>query len=372
MNIKVIRSRWLVMGIIALGLSFNSFSWLEGQNQPTGDPDKEISFLKRQFESLDHRLDMLEKQIDDILWYNKMGDVAFIDKVRHYGPPLAKVENPTAMGAKNPVKFYSYIFIPKKIDYSRKYPLLVFPHGGVHANFTTYFAHIIRELIGQGYVIIATDYRGSTGYGQDLYEAIDYGGLELEDVHAARAYMLENYDFLDKDRVGIMGWSHGGLIALMNIFNHPDDYRVAYAGVPVSDLVARMGYSTQGYRDLYSAPYHLGKTANEDIAEYRRRSPAWNAEKLKTPLLIYTNTADDDVNVLEVEHLIKSLQAFGKKFEYKIFQDAPGGHSFDRLDTLMAKEIRLDVYRFLARYLDPQYPFKSVKDLMRAGYPGSH
>ncbi len=329
---------------------------------------QKLDKLEGKFEALDHRLDMLEKAIDDILWYNKVGDIAEIDKVRHYGPPPARVPNPTAMGATNPVKFYSYIFFPKSLDPNKKYPLLVFPHGGVHANFDTYYTHIIRELVAQGYVIVAADYRGSTGYGQDFYEQIDYGGLEIDDVYASRNYMLENYDFIDKERVGILGWSHGGLIALMNIFAHPKDYQVAFAGVPVSDLVARMGYSTESYRQLYSAPYHLGKTANQDVEEYRRRSPAWNAEKLQTPLLIHTNTSDDDVNVLEVEHLIQALKAANKKFEYEIFQAAPGGHSFDRLDTLPAKEIRMKIYKFLAVYLTPPQPFKSVRDLTKASY----
>ena len=154
----------------------------------------------------------------------------------------------------------------------------------------------------------------------------------------------------------------------MNIFFHPKDYKVAYTGVPVSDLIARMGYMTDRYRKLYSADYHIGKTAHEDVQEYRRRSPVWHAEKLETPLLIHTNTNDEDVNVLEVEHLIKSLKAEGKKFEYEIFQDAPGGHSFDRLDIKMAKEIRLKIYKFLAGYLNPPNQFKSVKDLAKAGY----
>jgi hypothetical protein len=74
------------------------------------------------------------------------------------------------------------------------------------------------------------------------------------------------------------------------------------------------------------------------------------------------------VNVLEVEHLIKSLKAAGKKFEYEIFEDAPGGHSFDRLDTMMAKEIRMKIYRFLAKYLNPPTPFRNVEDLIQAGY----
>jgi dipeptidyl aminopeptidase/acylaminoacyl peptidase len=144
----------------------------------------------------------------------------------------------------------------------------------------------------------------------------------------------------------------------MNLFDHPKDFKVGYAGVPVSDLVARMGYKDQGYRDLFSAPYHIGKTADENVNEYRRRSPAWNAEKLQTPLLIHTTTNDEDVNVLEVEHLIKSLKAAGKSFEHKVYKDAPGGHEFNRLDTALAKESRAEVYRFLAKYLSPPKPVK--------------
>src|SRR5262249_57178423 len=141
--------------------------------------------------------------------------------------------------------------------------------------------------------------------------------------NAARTFALETYPFLDPSRIGIIGWSHGGLHALMNIFDHPEDYAAAYAAVPASDLVARMGYKGQHYRDLFSAPYHIGKTAEEDINEYRRRSPAWNAEKLQTPLLIHTTTNDEDVNVLEVEHLIKALKAADRKFEHKIYKNAP-------------------------------------------------
>ncbi len=331
--------------------------------------------LKQKIESLDednvnleHRLDVLEKKIDDLTWFRRVGDVAFIDKVYISGPPKWKEENPTGQGAGNPVKFWAYVIIPKGIDFNKSYPLMVFPHGGVHSNFSTYYTHIIRELVAQQYIIVAAEYRGSTGYGRSHYEKIDYGGLEIEDVNSSRQFMLDNYDFVDENRVGIMGWSHGGLISLMNIFEHPENYKVAFAGVPVSDLIARMGYKTEEYRDLYSADYHIGKTAYDDVEEYRRRSPAWNAHKLQTPLLIHTNTNDADVNVLEVEHLIKSLKAEGKKFEYEIFQDVPGGHSFDRTDTKTAKEIRLKIYKFLAQYLKPPKRLTTFEDIMKAAY----
>jgi dipeptidyl aminopeptidase/acylaminoacyl peptidase len=298
----------------------------------------------------------LTKKVDDLMLFRRLEDVAEVDKVRYTGPPPRVIKNPTGQGAGNPVILRAYTFLPRRTQ--GKLPLIVLVHGGVHGDFNSGNVHILRELLQQGYAIIAPEYRGSTGYGKEFWQLIDYGGLETEDVFAGRQWMLENHDNIDASRVGIMGWSHGGMITLMNLFAHPNDYKVGYAGVPVCDLVARMGYKDQGYRDQFSASYHIGKTAEEDVNEYRRRSPAWNAEKLQAPLLIHTTTNDEDVNVLEVEHLIKGLKAAGKKFEHKIYQNAPGGHAFNRIDTKLAKESRAEAYRFLARYLNPPNPVK--------------
>ena len=309
--------------------------------------------LSRHFESLRHELDILDRKLDDREIRDGLADLAEIEFLRLTGPPPHNQPNPTAQGAGNPLIIYTHVFIPKDLDRKAKQPLLLFPHGGVHSHLTPNYVPILRELMQEGYVVAAPEYRGSTGFGRAFYEAIDYGGLEIEDTDAVRRFMLARYAFLDAARVGIIGWSHGGLHALMSIFEHPKAWAVAYAGVPVSDLVARMGYKTQGYRDLYSADYHIGKSAYEDVEEYRRRSPSWNAEKYQgTPLLIHTNTSDEDVNVLEVERMVQALKAAGKTgFEYKIYRDAPGGHSFNRLDTEAARTSRREIYAFLARYL---------------------
>ena len=353
---------------IGLVLSLVTGTLLYGQTRAQNSEAAQITALQRQIASMEHQFDALDKTIDDLTWSQRLGDATLVDKVIITGPPPAVIKNPTGQGAKNPVRFSAYVFIPSKIDPSKKYPLLVLPHGGVHSNFNTAYAHIIKELTAQEYVVIAPDYRGSTGYGQGFYQLIDYGGLEVEDTKSCRDYMLDNYDFIDKKRVGILGWSHGGMITLLNLFNHPSDYAVGYAGVPVSDLIARMGYKGQSYRDAYSADYHIGKSADQNVEEYRKRSPAWNAEKLQTPLLIHTNTNDEDVNVLEVEHLIKSLKAEGKKFEYEIYKDVPGGHTFNRIDSYGAKESRMKIYDFLAQYLKPNKKFKDVKALIEASY----
>jgi dipeptidyl aminopeptidase/acylaminoacyl peptidase len=347
--------------ILGAGLVVCIVLILAGGARPEGKPKEDA--LQQRLRSLEESLRSTEESLaratDDLMLWRRLEGIAEIDKVRYTGPPPRVIRNPTAQGAGNPVILTAYTFLPRKRPAEGRLPLIVLVHGGIHGNFDTSHVNVARELLGQGYAIVAPEYRGSSGYGREFWELIDYGGLEVDDVHAGMKWMLETHEsILDPKRVGIVGWSHGGLITLMNLFNFPKSYRVGYAGVPVCDLVARMGYKGQGYRDLFSAPYHIGKTAEDDVKEYRRRSPAWNAEKLLTPLLIHTTTNDEDVNVLEVEHLIKSLKAAEKKFEHRVYKDAPGGHEFNRLDTKLARESRAEVYRFLAKHLDPPSPAK--------------
>lgn len=305
----------------------------------------------------DFSTDVVLKAISNEKWRRELADIAEVDDIRYTSLPAHKPANPTAPGAKNPLIIHAMTFVPKKLDRSRKQPFLVFAHQGIHSNFgADYEYKQVRELVEQGYSIIAPDYRGSTGYGPRLYDQIDYGGSEVDDVFAARAWMLENYDFLDEKRVGMIGWSHGGMITLMNILLHPGAYAAAYAGVPVTDLVLRLGYHDPSYQAIFSAPGHVGKTVQGDIQEYLKRSPITYVDKLETPLLIHGNTNDEDVNVIEIQRFVAALKAAGKKFEYKIYENAPGGHEFGRLDTKLARESRREIYRFLATYLKPERP----------------
>jgi dipeptidyl aminopeptidase/acylaminoacyl peptidase len=292
------------------------------------------------------------KAADDVLWHLELGDIAEVEKVAIASSKPIRMSNSTGQGAGNPFIMYAYTFVPKSLKAAEKAPLIVLVHGGVHASFDTSFAYprIVRELIGQGYVVVAPEYRGSTGYGREYFDQIDYGGAEIDDTHSARDWAVQNLAHVDPARVGIMGWSHGGYHTLMNIFRFPKDYKVAYAGCPVSDLVMRMGYKGAGYQQTF-AEFIGGKSAADNPMEYRRRSPYFHAAELQTPLLVHSNTNDEDVNVMEVEHLIDALKANNKQFEFKIYDNAPGGHHFNRLDTALARESRKEIYAFLAKYL---------------------
>lgn len=358
--------------IMSAVILFLSYTISEAQSTNVSKSDsillKEILSLKKQLENNEHTYDLLTKKIDDITWYQKVSDIAYMDKVRLAGPPRWKPKNKDDKFAANPLQFYAYVFIPKSVDPSRKYPLIVLPHSGIHADFSTYYVHIVRELIAQEYVVVSAEYRGSTGYGKDTYENIDYGGLENEDVLVSRDYMVENYSFVDPDNIGIVGWSHGGMISLMNILRYPQKYKCAFAGVPVSDLENRLASHEKDYSDYFTAPYHIGESIKDNPQEYKRRSPSTYAKDLQRPLLIHTNTIDNDVYVEEVKLMIDSLKVHNKVFEYKIFEASPGGHGFDRIDSKEATDIRFSIYKFLERYLNPGKPFKTAKDMRKAGY----
>lgn len=319
--------------------------------EETKSLEAQVKELAAKIEALGYDLDEVRKSSDDALFWLRLSDIAEIDKVLLAGPPNPRAKE--TYGIKNerhPIRIYQYVFIPKKLDKSKKHPAIMLTHGGVHGDFGTYHVHMVREMLERGYIVLAPEYRGSTGYGKAMYEAIDYGGLENDDVVACREWAVAELP-VDPKKIALVGWSHGGMISLMVGFDHPDKFACIYAGVPVSDLITRLGYHDQDYTDLFSAKYHIGKKPSEAVDEYRKRSPIWNVEKLKLPLMITSSTNDRDVNVVEVEQLVVHLKAAGKSFDHKIYDDAPGGHSFERIDTTFARNVRKDMYAFLAKHL---------------------
>ena len=308
-------------------------------------------------EQLSHAEAKLNRQINELMWFQRLSDVAIVDKVQFTGPPAVNGTNRIVDPSSNHVIVSAFTFMPRERARAKKLPLIVLAHGEIHGNVATdEELHTVRDLLQQGYALIAPDYRGSSGYGGDYWRQIDYGGLEIEDVHAAREFMLQSYPEIDSGRVGMLGWSHGGLIALLTVMKHPRAYRVCYAGVPVSDLETRLKTHGKDYEQLFAAPYHLGKTFSEAPEEYHRRSPARNAKKLETPLLVDANTNDEDVKIVEVEKLLQELKTEKKAFQYRIYTNAPGGHYFNRLDTPAARASREEIWKFLAGYLHPPKP----------------
>ena len=106
---------------------------------------------------------------------------------------LRELGRRSGVNAGNHLKFYTYLFTPKGFDDAGKLPLLVLPHGGVHADFTTYYAHIVRELVTQGYIVVAPEYRGSTGYGERFrgLNRGDISGRDWVDINSGVDHLVD-------------------------------------------------------------------------------------------------------------------------------------------------------------------------------------
>jgi dipeptidyl aminopeptidase/acylaminoacyl peptidase len=250
----------------------------------------------------------------------------------------------------------AYLFMPR--DSTHKHATTVMVHEDLHGDFKTLYVPELRALVARGYIVIAPEYRGSTGYGRDFYDAIDYGGKEVEDVLQAHDFLSALVPAADLDRLGFMGWSHGGFITLHAIFRRPELFKAAVAIVPVADLAERMRTHPPAYHQLFAAQKAYGADIAQNPKPYLERSPITHARELKVPLLVHAADNDSDVFIAENHHLRDSMMVAGKDtaglYTYKEWHNPPGGHQFSRVDTKQARESWAETLAFLDARLHPE------------------
>ncbi|MEO7999937.1 MAG: alpha/beta fold hydrolase [Gemmatimonadaceae bacterium] len=229
----------------------------------------------------------------------------------------------------------AYIFQPLTGRAPKQRAAMVWIHGGVHGDWTELMLPFVVEAVQRGYVIIAPDYRGSAGHGKALYNAIDYGGREVDDIVAAGKY-LAALPYVDPTRVGVMGWSHGAYISALSVMRESHPFRAAGAVVPVTNLVFRLGYKGPTYALDFAAEPTIGGLPFEKQAEYIKRSPLYQVDALRVPLMVHFATNDTNVNFVEAEQLVNALKVKKPDLaEVKVYDnpgggDEGGGHTFSR------------------------------------------
>jgi dipeptidyl aminopeptidase/acylaminoacyl peptidase len=229
----------------------------------------------------------------------------------------------------------AYLFAPLTKRGPGGHAAMVWVHGGVHGDWATNMFPFVREAVQRGYVVITPDYRGSTGYGAAHYEAIDYGGKEVDDAISAVDY-LKTLPYVDMSRLGMMGWSHGGFITAHTLFRDDHPFKAGAAIVPVTNLIFRLSYKGPGYQDDFATEEGIQGLPFEKREEYVKRSPVFHASNLKVPILVHVATNDEDVNYVEDQQMVYTLRALKPDLaETKIYVNpAPWGgsvgHAFSR------------------------------------------
>jgi dipeptidyl aminopeptidase/acylaminoacyl peptidase len=238
----------------------------------------------------------------------------------------------------------AYVFVPINRG-TTKHAALVWVHQGIHGDWDLTMYPFVIDALKRGYVIIAPDYRGSTGYGDEFQKKIDYGGKEVDDVLSSVDY-LATLPYVDSNRLGIMGWSHGGFITAHILFRDDNPFKAGAAIVPVTNLVFRLSDHGPGYSRDYAAeegfqglPFERNCGPNHDrdcIDIYLERSPVFHVDNLKVPILVHVATNDCDVFFREDQQMIYTLRALKPNLaETKIYKDPPPGaagcgHTFSR------------------------------------------
>ena len=311
---------------------------------PAQSPAREGAGASRRGTVETRALDMFERQrlwkaINDQYLFAELGPEMIARKVQY--------------AAEDGMIIPAYLFAPR--DTTVRRPVLVYVHGGVHADFSAGHAPDVRALVREGYIIIAPEYRGSTGYGKAFYDAIDYGGKEVEDVIAAVDYLAAEVPFADTSRVALMGASHGGFIAIHAALRRPDRFRAVVAQVPVADLPARIRTHDEAYHRIFAAQPGFGGRLEHNFRKYWDRSPIAHVRELRTPLLVQAATNDEDVFIVENRNLRDSMVVAGKDREglytYREWTDPPGGHSFVFMPTPEGCDAWTEGVAFLRKYL---------------------
>lgn len=218
------------------------------------------------------------------------------------------------------VQLNASIIKPPNFNPQKKYPVLVYTYGGPHAqvvrNVWGGANFLWHELMAQkGYIIFSVDNRGSAGRGHAFETPLHFrmGAQELWDQRDGVRY-LKSLPYVDANRIGIWGWSYGGHMTLHAMFEAGDDFKVGFAGGPVTDW--------RYYDSIYTERY-LGLPQKNEKG-YQDSSPVKYAAQLKGKLLIAHGTGDDNVHFANTLSVINDLIEAGKYVEVLAF---PGrGH----------------------------------------------
>ncbi len=240
----------------------------------------------------------------------------------------------------------AFVYVPYNMARSGLNAAVVYVHGGPTSQTVNSFSRIIQHLVNQGYLVIAPNYRGSTGYGKEFQQAnlFDMGGGDLQDVLAA-ADWIKQTGYLDPKKLVLMGGSYGGYMTMMGVTKAPD---VWAAGVPIVPFVN--WFTEIANEDPVLQQSDLATMGdpekNKDL--FRDRSPIFFVDQINAPLLLLAGGNDPRCPKEEAQQVVDAVKKRGGTADLKVYENE--GHGFARVEN------QIDAYQRVSGFLKARVP----------------
>ena len=217
--------------------------------------------------------------------------------------------------SKDGVKVGSMLLKPPGFRDGVAYPTIVYVHGGPVSQDGFEFDSTSQALAAQGYLVVNPNYRGSSGRGHAFTRAIygNWGDLEIQDIHAVVDHLVEQ-GLTDPKRLGIGGWSYGGMNTNYAIATDTR-FAAAASGASISNMLT--GYGTDQYIWQYENEFGLPW---ESLDTYLKSSfPFFHADRIKTPTLFFCGEKDFNVPLINSEQMYQALRSMNVPTQLVIY-----------------------------------------------------
>jgi len=245
------------------------------------------------------------------------------------------------------LKIPGILYQPHVATAKHKVPVLVWVHGGPGGQSRRGYSATIQHLVNHGYGVLAANNRGSSGYGKTFFHMDDrkHGDVDLKDIVAAKQYLI-GLDWVDRERVGIIGGSYGGYMVGAALAFSPDTFDVGIDIFGVMNWVRTLTNIPPWWASFKESLYdEMGDPAT-DGERHRAISPLFHAKNIRAPLLVVQGANDPRVLKVESDEIVEAVRANGVAAEYKVFPDE--GHGFtkraNRIDASDTFVVFLDKY----------------------------
>ena len=240
----------------------------------------------------------------------------------------------------------AFLYVPYNMQRNGQNAAIVYVHGGPTAQTMNSFNRFIQHMVNRGYMVIAPNYRGSTGYGKEFQHAnlFDMGGGDLSDVVAA-ADWIKQTGFLDPKKIVLMGGSYGGYLTMMGVTKAPEVWAAGVPIVPFVNYFTEIENEDPVLREMDLATMGDPVT-NKEL--FHDRSPIFFVDRIKAPLLLLAGGNDPRCPKSETVQVVDAVKKQGGTADYKIYENE--GHGFARIEN------QIDAYNRVASFLASHVP----------------